>query len=121
MDADETAAPANELFKRFLLARVENISGRIQENDRTIFRQLVIRENCRILAIDHIKSMLISKKTHRRDSGWNGVVSKSGGFGEYKDGNPGRFRYSERQNDVKRGKISHGRAEVAYNLRIISR
>jgi hypothetical protein len=65
---------------------VEDITGRIEEDDASVPCQVVVTENCCVFVGMDVKIMLIAKRLDGRHCGGNRVMAKSCGFGEYENG-----------------------------------
>src|SRR5438034_10251143 len=77
MDADESASTVDECFKRRLFHGVQDIPGRVQEDDDTVFRQVGLVEHRCFFRVHDGKTVFVSQGSNRRDAGWNRVVPKS--------------------------------------------
>src|SRR3984893_5043136 len=88
VDADKTAAGADVSLKGGLLARIEDIAGRVEEYDGLVLSQGRVAEPLGVFGAVHRKPVLGPQRLDRRNPLRDRIVAKSGGLGEDEDAEP---------------------------------
>ena len=88
VDADKTAAGADVSLKGGLLARIEDVAGRVEEYDGLLLSQGRVAEPLGVIRAVHRKPVLGPQRLDRRNPLRDRIVAKSGGLGEDEDAEP---------------------------------
>src|SRR5439155_18383797 len=86
VNADKAAASADELLEGSLLVRVENVSGRAEEDDDPVSREFGCRKTAGVLGGVDAETVLGAQRLDGGNSVGNRVVTKAGRFREHEDG-----------------------------------
>src|SRR5438552_2721743 len=88
MDADRAAAGTDVSLKRGLLARIEDIAGRVEEYDDLVSSQDRVAEPRGIFRAVHRKPVLGPQRLDSRNPFRDGIMAKTGGLGENEHAEP---------------------------------
>src|SRR5881296_2103026 len=91
MDPDEPTAETDESFERRLFNGIEDVPGRVQENDDSELRQLDFIENRCVFRTDDAKTVFAPQSTNGRDPCRNRIVPESRSLREYENAKPARL------------------------------
>src|SRR3954469_22968698 len=75
MNADKSAAAADESFECRPLVRFQNFAGCVQENDYPVAGKIFIRKSTGVFAGVHVKTITLTERADGIDTCGNGIVT----------------------------------------------